>query len=75
MLARFSPGGGVALIDKELLEVLACPVCKTPVREEENTLVCTECARRYPVRDGIPIMLVDEAQEPGKPEKKESQLP
>ena len=52
------------MIDKELLEILACPICKTGVREEEDFLVCTECGRRYPVRDGIPIMLVDEAQPP-----------
>jgi uncharacterized protein YbaR (Trm112 family) len=58
------------LIDKKLLEILACPVCKTPVREEEDYLVCTECGRGYPVRDGIPIMLVDEAREPQDKEGK-----
>ena len=58
------------LIDKELLEILACPVCKTQVTQEEDSLVCTECGRRYPIRDGIPIMLVDEAEQPQ--EKKES---
>ena len=52
------------MIDKELLELLACPVCKTRVTEEGDRLVCTECGRRYPVRDGIPIMLVDEAEQP-----------
>jgi uncharacterized protein YbaR (Trm112 family) len=52
------------VIDKELLEILACPVCKTPVVEREERLVCTQCGRRYPIRDGIPVMLVDEA-EPG----------
>ncbi len=54
------------MIDKELLEILACPVCKTRVIEEEDFLVCSECGRRYPVRDGIPIMLVDEAQQPSQ---------
>jgi uncharacterized protein YbaR (Trm112 family) len=54
------------LIDKELLEILACPVCKTQVVEEEDRLVCTECGRRYPVRDGIPVMLVDEAEQPSE---------
>ncbi len=53
-----------AVIDKELLEILACPVCKTTVVEREERLVCTQCGRRYPIRDGIPVMLVDEA-EPG----------
>lgn len=52
------------LIDKELLEILACPVCKTKVVLEGERLVCTECGRRYPVRDDIPIMLVDEAELP-----------
>jgi uncharacterized protein YbaR (Trm112 family) len=61
---EFKLGGGCPLINKELLEILACPVCKTEVTEEEDRLVCTECGRRYPVRDGIPIMLVDEAEQP-----------
>ena len=58
------------MIDKELLEILACPVCKTGVTEEDEHLVCGECGRRYPIRDGIPIMLVNEAQQPQ--DKKES---
>lgn len=60
-------------IAKDLLDILACPLCKTPVREEEDRLVCTQCGRRYPVRDGIPVMLIDEAELPegegGGPEK------
>ena len=51
-------------VDKELLEILACPVEKAPLREESDRLVCTACGRRYPVRDGIPVMLVDEAESP-----------
>ena len=52
-------------IDKELLEILACPLeHHAPVREEGDRLVCTECGRRYPVRDGIPVMLVEEAELP-----------
>ena len=49
------------MIDKKLLEILACPVCKTEVRLEGERLVCAQCGRRYPIRDGIPVMLVDEA--------------
>jgi uncharacterized protein len=56
-------------IDKELLDILACPLCKTPVREEEDRLVCAKCGRRYPVRDGIPVMLVDEAETPANAPK------
>ena len=51
------------MIDKELLETLACPACKTPVRLEGDRLVCTSCARRFPVRDGIPVMLIEEAEQ------------
>ena len=54
-------------IDKELLEMLACPLCKAAVRLEGEKIVCTSCGRRYPVRDGIPVMLVEEA-EGGKKE-------
>ncbi len=55
------------MIDKELLEILACPACKSPVRQEGERIVCTAafCGLRYPVREGIPVMLVDEAQKPG----------
>lgn len=51
-------------VDKELLEILACPLDKAPVREEGDRLVCTRCGRRYPVREGIPVMLVEEAELP-----------
>lgn len=55
------------MIDKEFLEILACPICKVSVREQGEDLVCTACGRRYPVRDGIPVMLVEEAKGgPGK---------
>ena len=54
------------MINRDLLEILACPVDRAAVREEEGGayLVCTECGRRYPVRDGIPVMLIDEALPP-----------
>ncbi len=51
-------------ISDELLEILACPVCKTAVRLEAQRLVCASCGRRYRIEDGIPIMLVDEAELP-----------
>ncbi|MBM4080920.1 MAG: Trm112 family protein [Planctomycetes bacterium] len=54
------------MIDKELLEILACPLCKTEVKLENDKLVCVKCGRRYPVRDDIPIMLIDEAELPGE---------
>ncbi|MGW1200590.1 Trm112 family protein [Streptomyces sp. NPDC002536] len=58
-------------LEAGLLEILACPACHAPLREEnaaEETpeLVCESqsCALAYPVRDGIPVLLVDEARRP-----------
>jgi hypothetical protein len=54
------------MIDKELVEILACPKCKGEVRLDEDAqrIVCTSasCGLRYPIRDGIPVMLIDEAE-------------
>lgn len=57
---------GLMVLDQELIDILACPDCKGPVeyRESESVLVCLKCGLRYPVRDGIPIMLVEEAERP-----------
>jgi uncharacterized protein YbaR (Trm112 family) len=51
------------MIAQDLLDILACPVCKKPVTLQANgqQLKCAVCHRVYPVRDDIPIMLVDEA--------------
>ncbi len=51
------------MIDSKLLEILACPVCKGPVAQQDNWIVCAACHKRYPVRDDIPIMLVEEAED------------
>ncbi|MBI5197559.1 MAG: Trm112 family protein [Nitrospirae bacterium] len=50
-------------ISKDLLEILACPKCKGEVRltEGEDGLVCGTCQVIYPIRDEIPVMLIDEA--------------
>jgi hypothetical protein len=56
------------MIDKELLEILACPLCKAEVRLENDKIVCTKCGRRYPVKDDIPVMLIDEAEMPADKE-------
>ena len=50
-------------ISKELLEILVCPVCKVTVelKPDGSALKCVQCRRVYPVRDDIPVMLVDEA--------------
>ena len=57
------------MIDKELLEILACPACKADVKLESGKIVCVKCGRRYPVKDDIPIMLIDEAELPGDSKK------
>lgn len=51
-------------LDKQLLEILACPKCKGPVtpKTDESGLVCAACRLVYPVRDNIPVMLIDEAE-------------
>ncbi|MEE8200059.1 MAG: Trm112 family protein [Candidatus Acidoferrales bacterium] len=50
-------------LDRELLEILVCPECKTPVAltTDQKGLRCATCRRVYPIKDDIPIMLVDEA--------------
>ena len=52
------------MINPKLLDILACPACKTKVVLQEARLICTQCGRRYPIRDGIPILLVEEAEPP-----------
>jgi len=50
-------------LSSKLLEILVCPKCKGPLdyREQESALVCTTCRLSYPIRDDIPVMLIDEA--------------
>jgi len=50
------------MIDEKLLDILACPVCKEKVRYEDDRLICDKCLRRYPIREGIPVMLIEEAE-------------
>jgi uncharacterized protein len=55
-------------IEDWLLDILACPKCRSPLRADEaaSELVCTgtDCGLAYPVRDDIPVLLVSEAREP-----------
>lgn len=55
-----------ALIDPALLEIMQCPVDAGTLTEQRDpdALVCAVCGRQYPVRDGIPVMLVDEVLPP-----------
>ena len=64
-------------LDPQLLEILVCPNDRGDLdyREDESVLVCTTCGYRYPIRDDIPVMLIDEAEKPDKPTKKPAKKP
>lgn len=54
------------IISKDLLEILACPICKEGVtlkeyKKDEYGLSCSICNKIYPIKEGIPVMLIDEA--------------
>jgi uncharacterized protein YbaR (Trm112 family) len=51
------------MIDKQLLDILACPACKSDVELKEDKIACKKCGKKYPIKDGIPIMLIDEAED------------
>ena len=53
-------------LDPALLDILACPDCLSPLEADDaaGELLCTGCALAYPVRDDIPVMLIDEAIKP-----------
>jgi hypothetical protein len=54
------------VIDKELLEIMACPFCKSDIKLEGEKILCTnpECGCRYSIKDDIPVMLIEEAERP-----------
>ena len=56
------------MLDERLLEILVCPKCKGELEHElsPEALVCHTCELRYEVRDGIPVMLIDEAEPLGE---------
>ena len=58
-------------VDASLLEILACPEDKQPIVKMDDKIVCTHCGKRYPIRDGIPVMLIDEAEEGSVPTEAE----
>jgi hypothetical protein len=68
---------GSAEIDPKLLEILVCPLTKGPLRydREAQELVSEEAGLAYPIRDGIPIMLVDEARQFRDDENPKKRLP
>jgi uncharacterized protein len=64
-------------IDPKLLEILVCPLTKAPLRydREAQELVSEQAGLAYPIRDGIPIMLIDEARQLRDDEKAPARLP
>lgn len=54
-------------VAQELIDLLVCPACHGQIeyKDRRKLIICTACDRRYPVRDGIPIMVVEEAEQPG----------
>lgn len=61
-------------IDSRLLEILRCPACHGEIDplEDDRGLECRQCGRIYPIRDGIPVMLVEEASLPPGEDPQES---
>ncbi len=51
-------------LDQKLLDILACPQCKDSLilAQDKTGLTCEACQLRYPIKDGIPVMLIEEAQ-------------
>jgi uncharacterized protein YbaR (Trm112 family) len=49
-------------VPQELLDILVCPADKAKVNLEGDKLVCEQCGRAYPIRDGIPVMIIEEAE-------------
>ncbi len=50
------------MINRELLDILACPQCKGPVKFRDDTLICEKCMLRYKIKNDIPVMLIEEAE-------------
>ncbi len=50
------------MVDKKLLDVLACPVCKGGIELHKERIICRACKKAYPVREGIPVMMEAESE-------------
>ena len=50
------------VIDAKLLAILACPACQGDVELKDNKIVCIKCGRKYPIKNGIPVLLASEAE-------------
>ncbi len=58
-------------VDRKLIDLLVCPACHGDIeyKDRRNLIICTKCGLHYPVRDNIPVMLVDEATHPERKER------
>ncbi|MGO9813972.1 MAG: Trm112 family protein [Isosphaeraceae bacterium] len=52
------------MLNQELLSLLACPLGKAPLRQDGDVLICTRCGTRFGIKDGIPDMLIEDAELP-----------
>lgn len=50
------------MIDDKLLQILACPACGQDVMLKDSRIVCKGCGRKYPIKDGVPVLLADQAE-------------
>lgn len=62
-------------ISQKLLEVLACPICKTPVEQVTDWVVCTSCKRRYPTFQNVALMVPEEGELPAELTQRKSEDP
>lgn len=51
------------MIDDDLLNILVCPICKADVEEKDGMIVCKGCSKKYPIKNGVPILIAKEAQD------------
>lgn len=49
-------------LDPKLLEVLACPICKGDIFQEDSKIICPKCNLAYPIKDNIPVMIIEDAE-------------
>jgi len=47
-------------LDRKILEIIVCPVCKGDLQKRKNNLICKKCGRKYPIIDGIPYLLPED---------------
>jgi len=49
-------------LDPKLLEILACPICKEGIIHKNDKIICKKCNLSYPIKDNIPIMIIEDAE-------------